>query len=108
MTPRPRHPHSNARAAPLVVLLMSAIALGQWKVSNQVGQVQTRVGGELYGNNPNMGSVHYAARSQPNLLPSEARYATWRSGALPSEIAMNAAAVGPLAPNGAISYIPKQ
>lgn len=90
----------------LVVVALAAVALGQWQVNNQVGAVNNRVGGELYGNNTNMGSVRYAAYSQRTVLPSEARYATWRSGALPSEVAMNAAAVGPLAPNGAISYVP--
>lgn len=89
-----------------MVVALAAVALGQWQVNNQVGAVNNRVGGELYGNNTNMGSVRYAAYSQRTVLPSEARYATWRSGALPSEIAMNAAAVGPLAPNGAISYVP--
>jgi hypothetical protein len=90
------------------VVLVAAVALGQWQVNNQVGRVNNRVGGELYGNNTNMGSVRYAAMTQTSLLPSEARYATWRSGALPSEIRMNALATGPLAPNGAISYIPSQ
>lgn len=85
------------------LLLACACAVAQWQVNPQVGgQVNRRVGGEMYGN---MGSVKYAPY-QTNVLPSEARYATWRSGALPSEIRMNAAAVGPLAPNGAIAYIP--
>jgi len=100
-----RHPVARAAVA-LCVLLAAVVALAQWQVNTQVGQVNNRVGGELYGNN-NIGSVRYSATPQQNLLPSEARYATWRSGALPSEIAMNAAAVGPLAPNGAISYVPK-
>jgi hypothetical protein len=77
-------------------------ALAQWRVNPQVGRVSNRVGGELYGNT---GSVRYAAY-QTTVLPSEARYATWRSGALPSEVRMQAAAVGPLAPSGAIAYVP--
>jgi len=85
------------------LLLAGACALAQWQVNPQVGgQVNNRVGGEKYGN---MGSVKYAPY-QTTVLPSEARYATWRSGALPSEVRMNAAAVGPLAPNGAIAYVP--
>ena len=85
------------------LVLAGACAVAQWQVNPQVGrQVNNRVGGEMYGN---MGSVKYAPY-QTVVLPSEARYATWRSGALPSEIRMNAAAVGPLAPNGAIAYIP--
>jgi hypothetical protein len=77
-------------------------AVAQWQVNRQVGQVNNRVGGELYGNT---GSVRYAAY-QTTVLPSEARYATWRSGALPSEVRMQASAVGPLAPSGAIAYVP--
>jgi hypothetical protein len=85
------------------LLLVGACALAQWQVNPQVGgQVNNRVGGEKYGN---MGSVKYAPY-QTTVLPSEARYATWRSGALPSEVRMNAAAVGPLAPNGAVAYVP--
>jgi hypothetical protein len=85
-----------------LALLAGAWAVAQWQVNNRVGQVNNRVGGELYGN---MGSVRYAPY-QTTVLPSEARYATWRSGALPSEVAMQARAVGPLAPNGAIAYVP--
>jgi len=86
-----------------VVALAYACVLAQWQVNPQVGgQVNNRVGGEMYGN---MGSVKYAPY-QTVVLPSEARYAAWRSGALPSEMRMNAAAVGPLAPNGAIAYVP--
>jgi hypothetical protein len=93
-------------AVALLVSLLGAFVLAQWQVNTQVGQVNNRVGGELYGNNT-IGTVRYSAQSQTTLLPSEARYATWRSGALPSEVRMNALAVGPLAPNGAISYIPR-
>ena len=88
-------------AALVALLLAAACALAQWQVNPQVGRVNNRVGGEMYGN---MGSVRYTP--QTNLLPSEARYATWRSGALPSEIRMNARAVGPLAPSGSIAYVP--
>jgi hypothetical protein len=108
MTRRARHSQAKLAASLIAALAIAAIALGQWQVNNQVGQVNRRVGGELYGNNTNMGTVRYAAYTQTNVLPSEARYATWRSGALPSELAMNARAVGPLPPNGAISYIPSQ
>jgi hypothetical protein len=52
-----------------------------------------------------MGSVKYQAY-QTNVLPSEARHATWQSGALPSDIRMNARATGPLAPSGALAYVP--
>jgi hypothetical protein len=94
------------RMAAASVLFLAICAVAQWQVNNRVGQVNRRVGGELYGNMGTSGTVRYAAY-QTNVLPSEARYATWRSGALPSEIRMNYNAVGPLAPSGAISYVPK-
>jgi hypothetical protein len=39
-------------------------------------------------------------------LPSQNRYAAFKSGALPSELKMNYNAIGPLAPGGAMAYIP--
>ena len=66
--------------------------------------VDTRIGLELYGNNEPGGGVYYP--HQVLLLPSEVRYAIERSGALPSEIRMQAEQVGPLAPWGFGSYIP--
>lgn len=97
---------TSAKLAWLVSLALAALVLAQWQVNPQSGRVDTRVnnrvGGELYGN---MGSVKYAAY-QTRLLPSEERYATWRSGALPSEVALGAAAAGPLSPNGVINYLP--
>jgi hypothetical protein len=89
-------------ASLVAIALAGACVLAQWQVNPQVGRVNNRVGGELYGN---MGSVRYASY-QTTVLPSEARYATWRSGALPSEVAMQARAVGPLSPSGAIAYVP--
>jgi hypothetical protein len=93
----------------LIVLGVAGVARGQYPASNQVGQigqVDTRVNGELYGNmgNPD----RYAVPQQMRLLPSEERYALWRSGALPSDIQMNRAAYGPLPPQGLINYIPRR
>jgi hypothetical protein len=70
-------------------------------------QVDTRTGGELYGND-NEGNPARFHPYQTRLLPSEERYATWRSGALPSEITQNRFEIGPLSPNGIIDYIPRQ
>jgi hypothetical protein len=85
--------------------LLTSGARGQYPVDNQVGQIDNRVNGELYGNNePTNRTVPYQTR----VLPSEVRFARWRSGALPSEIEMNRAAFGPITQNGEIDYIPRQ
>jgi hypothetical protein len=101
----------DAVGVAVALTLGVACALAQYQVNNRIGQVNTgmgpvntRVGGELYGNNYNTGSVHY----QTAYLPSEVRFAELRSGALPSELRMNAAAVGKLSPEGAVAYIPAQ
>jgi hypothetical protein len=86
------------------MVLLASLAIAQFQVNTQVGG---RVNRELYGNNGTSGSMRYAAY-QTNLLPSEARYATWKSGATRSELRMNYLATGPLAPNGAMAYIPNQ
>src|SRR4051794_10421378 len=91
--------HARLLLALAALALAGAVAWSQYRVN---ARVNNRVGGEMYGN---MGSVKYQAY-QTNVLPSEARYATWKSGALPSEIAMNARAMGPLAPGGSIAYVP--
>jgi len=39
-------------------------------------------------------------------MDSELRHAYWQSGAMPSDIRMGYAALGPLTPGGPISYIP--
>jgi hypothetical protein len=85
--------------------LLAVSAIGQGQVDTQVGPVDNRVGGELYGHND---SPARPRGYQTRLLPSEERFARWRSGALPSEIEMNRAAIGPLTPNGEIDYIPRR
>src|SRR5690348_15386563 len=89
-----------------VLLLMSLALFAQYQVNRQI-----------YGNaGPSPASVRYApqylgatATAMPSsvLLPSEVRNAYVRSGALPSDIRMGYNAIGPLAPGGAIAYIPK-
>jgi hypothetical protein len=76
------------------------------RVNTGMGPVNTRVGGEVYGNNTSTGTVRYSR--QIGYLPSEVRYAEMRSGALPSEIRMNVLAEGALSPTGAVGYIPAQ
>jgi hypothetical protein len=84
-----------------VVVSVCLLCVAQYQVNTQVNN---RVNPELYGGNTG-GSVRYMM-PQSQLLPSEARYATWRSGALPSEVRMNALAQGPLAPSGSVAYVP--
>lgn len=89
---------SVAAAACCVPLAASA----QAPVDNRVGQVDNRVGGELYGRQNSTGSYPVG---QYRLLPSEERNAIVRSGMLPSEYRANQNAVGPLPPNGTINYV---
>jgi hypothetical protein len=87
------------------VLWTAAVARAQYQVEGQSGQVDTRVNGELYGKNGGMGQL---ILPQVRLLPSEERYAIWRSGALPSEVEAGRISAGPLTPNGVIDYLPRQ
>jgi hypothetical protein len=84
--------------------LSPAVARAQYQVDNQVGQVDNRVNGEMYGND----AVAKQQGYQTRLLPSEERYAIWRSGVLPSELEMAQRAAGPQTPNGILDYLPRQ
>jgi hypothetical protein len=86
------------------LMLCPAIARAQYQIDNQVGQVDNRVNGELYGNDAVMKEHGYQTR----LLPSEERYAIWRSGVLPSELEIARRSAGPLTPNGILDYLPRQ
>ncbi len=90
------------RLAGLMLAFAAVPAFAQNATDTQTGQVNTRVGGELYGNNSNRYSPN---PWQTHLLPSEERYARFRSGMLPSELEMNRASIGPLTPNGGLDYI---
>jgi hypothetical protein len=74
-------------------------------------QVGAQVNRQIYGNTSS--SVRYGRSYQPTygpqqmLLPSENRNLIYRSGALPSTIRMNAAAIGPMAPQGVAAYVPE-
>lgn len=86
------------------LVLWPAMAGAQYQVDNQVGQVDNRVNGELYGNDAVVKQQGYQTR----LLPSEERYAITRSGVLPSELEMSRLSAGPLTPNGILDYLPAQ
>jgi hypothetical protein len=88
--------------APLACAAGALVAVAQYRVNTQI-----------YGNTSS--SVRYGRSYQPsyanqptyNLLPSENRNLIYRSGALPSTIRMNHAAVGPMAPQGVAAYVPE-
>jgi len=91
--------------AAAVAMMTAGPAFAQHPADNHaIGQVNTQVGGELYGHNSN---TLYLRPYQFQLLPSEERYAAFRSGALPSELELNRSSIGPLTPNGVLDYIPR-
>jgi hypothetical protein len=89
---------------PLLVaaLILPALLVAQYQVNRQV----YRGGAQSYS----PGAVKYSTSLMANnaavALPSQVRYAAFTSGALPSELKMNYNAIGPLAPSGAMAYIP--
>jgi hypothetical protein len=98
------------RRTRLVILAAAAFvtpvaATAQYPVDNRVGQVDNRVGGELYGADSN---GRYVVPNQFQLLPSEERNAIWRSGMLPSEYRLNRTAYGPLPPQGVLNYVTRR
>lgn len=97
--------HLSRLSSLAALFLLSTFALAQQQVDTQIGPVDTRVGGELYGNN---GQPVRQQGYQVQLLPSEERYAIWRSGVLPSELQLAGEAAGPLTPNGVLDYLPRQ
>jgi len=70
------------------------------------GQVNPQVNTALYGGGV-PASVRYAnAGNTSRPMASELRYAYVKSGALPSDIRMGYAQLGPLNPSGPMAYIP--
>jgi hypothetical protein len=100
-----RHRRLIPLFAAAVLAGLPLAARAQYPVDNQVGQVDSRVNGELYGNE---GDRKENRNYQLRLLPSEIRNARMRSGMLPSEYEMNRAALGPLTQNGDLDYITRQ
>jgi hypothetical protein len=99
--------HWGALAMTVVVAFACLFTFGQHRINRQVGQpVYGGSGGGGGGGSVRYGYVAPTAPHSANLLPSEARNAYYRSGALPSEIRMNVRAVGPMAPGGVSAYIP--
>jgi hypothetical protein len=112
MSTRPYGSMMNFIAGTTMLIVAGAAAAQQQvdpRLIEPVGggaPVETRVGLELYGNNAPSHVDHYP--HQVLLLPSEIQYAIERSGALPSEIRVQADQVGPRAPYGVGSYIPAE
>jgi hypothetical protein len=105
-------PRRRTIAARLVVcavacVVLALVARAQFQVNPQAPR---QVNNALYGGGTS-GSMRYSwgpsyTTKYSQALPSEVRYAQIKSGALPSEIRMNAAAIGPMAPQGPIAYVP--
>jgi hypothetical protein len=84
-----------------LALLLPAILIAQWQVNRQVYR------GGVQSSSP--GAVKYSTSLLSNssvALPSQVRYSAFTSGATPSALKMQYNAVGPLAPSGAMAYIP--
>lgn len=81
-----------------VGVALPALLVAQWQVNTQVYR----------GGAPSTGSLRYGntIQTQSVALPSQVRYAAWSSGATPSSMKMEYNRVGPLAPSGAIAYVP--
>ena len=103
--------NGKGKLARLAIGGMAVIALGAWLCAqNQVqqgkalGQINPQVNPELYGHGTE-NSIRYSSGSSVP-MDSEMRHAYWQSGATPSDIRMNYAALGPMTPGGPIAYIP--
>lgn len=100
-----KHEMVLRRLALAIAAAIALPAIAQQRSENRVGQVNNRVGGELYGHNSDSFTLQ---PYQVRLLPSEERFAFERSGVLPSELQMARSAAGPLTPNGVLDYLPRQ
>jgi hypothetical protein len=100
----------------VAVLLLAGMGTATWlcgqiAVNPQLtgGAMSTthQVNTQVYGAGPS-GSVRYAQQRGTYSTPmnSEWRHAYWKSGALPSDVRMGYAALGPMNPSGPMAYIP--
>jgi len=110
MRARAGHRSIAVAAATLSILacaLSSAWVLAQYtKPGQSGGQVNPQVNTALYGGGV-PASVRYSSVGSTSVpMSSEVRYAAWSSGALPSDIRMGYASLGPMHPAGPLSYIP--
>ena len=100
---RQTRPRISLLAAALLacggLLLLRAVAQYNPYASNQVNP---RVNNALYST-ASSGTIRYGLNSSQPMM-GELRHAFWQSGALPSDVRMNYAAIGPMADR--FSYIP--
>jgi hypothetical protein len=111
MKTRADQPRRTALGIAMMLVSLAVAVLAQYQVNRQVGgAVQPIYGGSgsAGGGSVRYGYVTPSVPGSSTLLPSEARNAYYRSGALPSEVRMNYRAVGPMAPGGAAAYLPSQ
>jgi hypothetical protein len=87
----------KSRTAAILLLTTATLVVAQFRVENRVNTA-------LYSGG-RVGSVRYTPAASSQMLPSEFRYEAVRSGALPSDIRMNYAAIGPNAPGGYQAYL---
>jgi hypothetical protein len=101
-------------AAGAVLVLVGGTAAwlcAQIAVNSQLagGAMSTtnRVNTQVYGGGVS-NSVRYAQQRDrySTAMNSEWRHAYWKSGALPSDVRMGYAALGPMSPSGPMAYIP--
>jgi hypothetical protein len=100
-----------ATALPALVAL-ACVLIGAWvlgQLANKAqsgGQVNPQVNPSLYGGTTNSSVRYNSSYGTSRAMDSEYRYASWTSGALPSDIRMNYAKLGPLHPDGPLAYVP--
>ena len=110
-----RHAVLMATLAAIACAIATSRVIGQYAGNTGVGgigapgaggQVNPQVNTALYGGGV-PASVRYASVGSTSVaMRSEVRYAAWSSGALPSDIRMGYASLGPLNPAGPLAYIP--
>jgi hypothetical protein len=109
--------NASTRPARLAAALCAALAIafsGAWLLAQYAkpvqpsggGQVNPQVNTALYGGGV-PASVRYSGVGSTSVpMGSEVRYAAWSSGALPSDVRMGYANLGPMHPAGPLAYIP--
>jgi hypothetical protein len=87
--------------------LCAQIAVNSQLSGGNARSVNAQVSTQVYGAGMSS-SVRYAEQRGKYSTPmnSEVRHAYWKSGALPSDVRMGYAALGPMNPSGPLAYIP--
>src|SRR4051794_31490928 len=88
----------------VAVIALAAWLRAQYALPQPGGQINPQINAEIYGNGA-VNSVRYSSPSSV-AMNSEVRHAYWKSGALPSDLRAGYSSIGPMAPGGAMAYIP--